>query len=69
MITPAVNELHAVLRKLSIDDAIAFVAAQIPSRGYDVVKNDPGVYAWVMENRATLEPRAKLGGLNGASQH
>lgn len=65
MSTPPVNELHAVLRQLSVDDAIALIAAQIPKRGHDIVKNDPGVYAWVMENRATLSTIAKLGGLNG----
>lgn len=59
-----VNELHAVLRKLSVDDAIALIAAQIPKRGYDVVKTDPGIYAWVMENAKVLAPRAKLGGLH-----
>lgn len=60
-----VNELHAVLRKLGIDDAIALIAAQIPTRGHDIVKSDPGVYAWVMENRAVLSQRAKLGGMSG----
>lgn len=59
-----VNELHSVLRLLSVDDAIALIAAQIPKRGYDVVKNDPGIVAWTMENRAVLEPRSKMGGLH-----
>lgn len=62
--TPAVNELHATLRLLSIDDGIALIAAQIPKQGYDVVKTNPGVYAWVMENKAVLEQRAKLGGMS-----
>lgn len=61
---PPVNELHAVLRKCTIDGGIALIAAQIPTRGHDKVKADPGVYAWVMENRAVLSQRAKLGGMH-----
>lgn len=67
--TPAVNELHAVLRKLSVEDAIALIAAQIPTRGHDVVKRDPGVYAWVMENVKVLGPMSRTGGLGGTSKH
>lgn len=61
--TPPVNELHAVLRLLSLDDAIALVAAQIPKRGADVVKQDPGIYEWARENRVELSKRANTGGL------
>lgn len=68
-LTPPVNDLHATLRLLNVDDAIALVAAQIPTRGYDVVRTDPGVYAWVMENKPVLEQRAKLGGLGSAKVH
>jgi hypothetical protein len=63
-VSEPVNELHAVLRKLSVADAIALIAAQIPKRGHDVVKNDPGVYAWVMENAKVLAPIARKGGLH-----
>lgn len=52
---PAVNGLHATLRLLSIEDVIALIAAQIPTQGYDVVKNNPGVYAWAKENAVELK--------------
>lgn len=67
--TPPVNQFHEALRRLCLEDAITVIRVEITKRGYDVVKNDPGVYAWVMENRAALAPLANKGGLSGASRH
>lgn len=62
--TPPVNEFHAKLRDGNVHDGILLIKFEINVRGYDVVKSDPGVQAWVMENRSVLEPMARQGGLH-----
>lgn len=62
---PPVNELHAALRRLPLQDAINYVHNEIALRGHDAVKRDPGVQAWVMENQQVLGERARTGGLGG----
>lgn len=57
--TDPVNQLHHTLRVLSQEDAtlqraISWVHHLIGLRGYDTVKADPGMEAWVMENKHTL---------------
>lgn len=63
--TLPVNELHATLRQSDVHDGITLIWVEINKRGYDVVKRDPGVQAWVMENRQVLGERARTGGLGG----
>ena len=62
--TEPVNELHATLRQSDVHDGIALLWVEINKRGYDVVKADPGVQAWVMENKDALSPMARTGGLH-----
>lgn len=68
MSVPAVNQLHHELRVLTtgqgIHAAIARVFLEIEQHGHGAVKADPGVHAWVMENRSALEPIARLKGLS-----
>lgn len=59
--TPSVNQLHTILRAMPLDEAIKHVRIEIKMRGYDVVKADPGIRAWVEENHVHLGLRARLG--------
>lgn len=52
------NELHALLRNLTLEAAIEYLRGEIVVRGYAVVKADPGVVAWIMENAGALKPIA-----------
>lgn len=61
---PAVNQFHQALRVLTLEDptcerAIALGNEAIRLRGYKAVKDDPGMYAWVMENEAVLRERIR----------
>jgi hypothetical protein len=63
---PPVNDLHKALRIHTEQDptcetALAFAQGVINVRGYDAVKSDPGMYAWIMENSKVLRPRAMRG--------
>lgn len=62
--TPAANEFHAVLRKQSIEEGIRLIRSQIQQRGYEITKADPGVQAWVMENKFVLSQMARMGGMS-----
>ena len=58
-VTEPVNDLHKVLRTLSatnptLDQPIQLVFGAIKQHGYNAIRNDPGVRAWVSENRAAL---------------
>ena len=57
------NQLYTTLKHLSELDPtlrkpIAWAQTVIAHRGYDVVKRDPGMQAWVLENQGTLKPIA-----------
>lgn len=66
--TPPVNTLHQRLRELPLQAAIDHVRNEIILHGHETVKADPGVYAWVMENRSVLTRLARTGGLRGAGE-
>lgn len=53
-----VNQLHRTLRVLSLQDlqsAIAFAQKVISIQGYDTIAADPGMRAWVEENKPALK--------------
>ncbi len=59
-VTEPVNQLHKTLRTLTEQDpscerAIAWASSVIQLRGYDTVRSDPGMVAWVMENEDHLK--------------
>lgn len=58
--TEPVNQFHKTLRVLTDEDpslqrAITWVHQMIGLKGYDSVRNDPGMFAWVIENEVLLK--------------
>jgi hypothetical protein len=55
-----VNDTHRKLREYDrdLDAGISFIAGMIAQLGYYPVRNDPGVRAWILENRHCLKPIA-----------
>lgn len=58
-----VNQLHRTLRILTEQDpscqrAVAWLANLITTQGHEALRKDPGMQAWVMENKHVLKPIA-----------
>lgn len=58
--TEPVNQLHRTLRQLTVTDptcqqSVAWVFNLIKHFGYQQIRSDPGIVAWVMENEHVLK--------------